>query len=498
MPNQPQFSSVRSFFWPIAKSELKDFIPKVLLVFLIAGNYNALKIIKDSTVIPAAGAEIIPFIKVWLLLPMAILMTAYFGFLLTRFNQNKTFYIVISTFLSFFSVFVLFIYPHREYFYLTDLADKMFAVMPKGLSGFVSVIKYWPLSLFYTMCEIWGTMVLFVLFWGFANRTTPVKQASRFYPLLGLSGNSSGIFVPILFEWASHTQLLNSYYNSSHWEHTLFMVYLGVMLSGLTVMGIYYFINKHEPEISSKDKNNSAKPTKKTKQPFWESFKYLAQIPYVRNIAIVVLSYNIVINLTEVVWKAQIKALYPNPVDYGLYFGKVMMITGILATISDFILCSNIIRRFGWTSAALITPVILLVTSIGFFGIIIFDSIFESFLVHTFAMTPVALTTFFGSSQNALSRASKYSLFDATKEIAFIPLDAEKKTKAKAAIDGVCSRLGKSGGSVILQTFLFLFGTLTSSMTAIALTVVFILYFWTQSTLSLGKQFKKLTEQPNH
>jgi len=107
----------------------------------------------------------------------------------------------------------------------------------------------------------------------------------------------------------------------------------------------------------------------------------------------------------------------------------------------------------------------------------------------------LAIAVFFGAAQVCMSKACKYSVFDSTKEMAFIPLGHECKLKGKAAIDGVCSRLGKSGGSVVHQGLLLMFATITTSAPYVAAVLFAVIVLWALAIRVLGKQFSALTEQ---
>ena len=110
-------------------------------------------------------------------------------------------------------------------------------------------------------------------------------------------------------------------------------------------------------------------------------------------------------------------------------------------------------------------------------------------------LTPLALGVLFGTLQNTITRSSKYTLFDATKEIAFIPLSPESKLKGKAAIDGIGSRIGKSGGSFVYQGLFMIFGTITMSTPFVGIFLSLVIFGWIAAAKSLGKQFHHLTAQ---
>src|SRR3984957_1954970 len=112
----PEFGKLRSYLWPVHHYELKKLVPMLILFFLISLNYSILRNVKDAIVVTAksSGAEVIPFIKVWVLLPMAVLVTLIFTKLTNRYSQEKVFYLTISAFLLFFGVFTFILYPYRD------------------------------------------------------------------------------------------------------------------------------------------------------------------------------------------------------------------------------------------------------------------------------------------------------------------------------------------------------------------------------------------------
>ncbi len=485
------FGKWRSFFWPIHRGELKKFIPMFFMFFLISFNYNALRACKDSLVVtaPHSGAEAIPFIKVWAILPGALLLTYLFTRLCNRFSREKVFYIMMSVFLGFFLIFTFVLFPAQEYLHPTDLADKVQALLPKGFNGLIAMFRNWTFTLFYVMSELWGTAILSVLWWGFANEVTHVGEAKRYYGLLMIGANIAGIISGQASVYLSaNTFLPYLPYGKCSWDQSILFLNCLIIFAGVLTIGIYRWLNHNVIR-----QNERYAPPEKIQMSMRKNFAYLAKSKYLLCIALIVLTYNISINLIEVVWKNQIKQLYPDPSGYNIYMGEVMTLMGIIATATA-IVTAFVIRRFSWTFNALIPATIMLVTGVAFFLLVLFPNSGLTWIAAAMGSTPLALSVALGGFQNCLGRASKYTIFDATKEIAFIPLNQESKQKGKAAIDGVGSRIGKSGGSVIHQSLLLIFSTVAASTPYVAVIFFVVVIAWVFSAVSLGKRFDSLTK----
>ena len=499
------FGKIRAFFWPVHKHELAKFVPMIILFFFITINYHLLRIFKDALVItaPKSGAEAIPFLKVWAVLPSAIFFTFLYTRLSNVFNREKIFYVILTSFLVFFAIFIFVLYPNKEKLFLNNTANFLQSFLPKGLYGFTSIIRIWIYSLFYIMAEAWSTLVLSVLLWGFANDVTKVSEAKRYYALFGIGVNAAGIFAGYAGSYVSSNLLqvekihpiIHFFGANNAWDQTLFITVLIMMC--LTIFSIiiyrYLHVRFFKERASFVGQNSTTDSNKREKMSLLKNIKYLLNSKYLVSVCIVVLSYNIIMNLCEVLWKSQMKELFPNPEKYTNYMSQITFYTGITATLGSYLISGSFIRKFGWKATALLTPVIEIVTCLGFF-FFLFIKQFTS-ISSIYGLSPLVLCVLFGSLENVLSRSAKYTVFDSTKEMAFIPLSKEDRLKGKSAIDGIGSRLGKSGSSLILQILLIIFSTSIACAPVIFIVLIFIMPMWISSISSLGEKFNKLTKE---
>lgn len=497
-PQQPKFGRWRNALWPVERYELKKLVPMLLIFFLISFDYNVLRIMKDTLVVTAksSGAEVIPFIKVWVMFPGAILLTFVFTRLSNRLKRETVFYAMLAIFLTYFVLFVTVLYPARDYLHPHATADALERILPLGFKGMIAMFRNWTFTTFYVMSELWSNIILALLFWGFANQVTRLGEAKRFYGLFGIGANLSGVAAGEASVWLSSKHFNPTLpFGSDAWEQSMMMLIGLVILAGIAAVIVFRWFNT---VVLTDSRFYDAVEEKKAgdvrgKLSMRESFYYLIRSRYMIGIALIVVCYNLVINLVEVVWKHEMRELYPNPSDYNLYMSHVTSIIGMVATLAALFVSGNSLRKGGWTFTALITPVILLVTSIGFFAFFFAKGEMADVVLQLFGTTPLAIVVFFGSAQNILSRGAKYTVYDATKEMAFVPLSPEDQLKGKPAIDGICSRLGKSGGSVIHQGLLLSFATITASAPYVAGFLFVIIGIWIVATKLLGQQFAVLT-----
>lgn len=496
----PEFGKIRAALWPIHTNELKKFIPMGLIMFCILFNYTILRDSKDVLIVtaPQSGAEVIPFIKGWCVTFSAFLFFFVYTKLSSTLSRDTLFYGIITSFITFFGVFAFFLYPNQHLIHPSMETIQVLQETYPNLRFIFPIYGIWSYVVFYVLAELWGSVALSLLFWQFANEITRTNEAKRFYALFALIANIALIAsgATIMF----FSKIRDNYPPEvDAWGVSLNWMMLAVVACGVACMGIYYWMSKNvlTDPVYYTPEDASAK-TKKTKVKLGvvQSLNYLVQSRYLGYLAILVLGYGMSINLIEVVWKSQLKIAFPDKNDYAYFMGQFSSMTGIV-TMTLIMLTKGIIRKYGWFTGAVITPLIVLITGGMFFALVFFNDVITPMIAGLgfVGISSTLLAAYVGAAQNFLSKGTKYSLFDPTKEMAYIPLDAELKSKGKAAVDVIGGRLGKGMGGWTMQALLISTGgTAISLFPYIGVIVAVVILIWVWAAKKLNKEYTALVE----
>jgi AAA family ATP:ADP antiporter len=485
---KPNLSQWRRRLWPIESYELKKFIPLLFMKFFISFTYGVLTTMKDAFIVTAkgSGAEVIPILKGWIVLPIALGATLLYSKLANTFSRSTIFYSVILFFMGFVFLYGFVLYPNIESLSPHLSADRLTQWVGQNNAHWVSIYRNWIQTLFFVTAELWGSIVIFVLFWGFVNQICNFQEAKRCYNLFVAGGDMAQMF----------TGPLVCYFIGKHvgaqFEMALQSLVCFVLFFGFMIMFLYWLLTKvilkdtrlYQPEPGSQ--NIEAK----TKLSLIDSLKFIVKSPYLRCIAVMVVAYGITMSLTETTWKANLKMACPDTGSYQKVMAMVSSSVGICSFIITIFFSGMIIRRLGWHFSAQLPPIVIGITSITFL-ILFLNREWLLPLTGPFNVSPLMLVVFFGAFQNVMTKIMKYAFFDTTKEMSYIPLDQESKVKGKAAIDVIGSRLGKSGAAWIQILLIQIAGTgsVLSVTHFLCPLIGCTVLLWIFSVRSLNRQF---------
>ncbi len=450
----------KKLFFPVKREEWLVFGFMFFIVSLINVNFSILRSMRNALVVADTGgsAAFIPYFELFGTFPASILLTWALSRLMRVFSFRFIFSMTMLFFLSFFVVFAFWIYPHREQIH-TLLESKLGILF--GLTRFKVVFTHWPDMVFYIMSELWKVALLSVIFWGFLNQKLSLGQAKRFYPPL-LLGSSIGtilagpitIFCTSMFTW-NHFAL-----SSQRWQHSLYLLTGFLILCGLVTLATFSALFKKlqltnpvlprlEPSPPS-DSSPKKEPFSQRLLSLSSSLRYLMKSHYLSALLLIVIAEYVCYALGELIFLETLKSKYPSPAEYCQYMGSLSFWMGILTAFSALFLTPYLLQTYRWSRTALITPIIMVAITFAFFFVIYLGKIgvFPG-------SSPLTIAVILGSLHFCIGRSAKYTLFDAIKELAFIPLNQEGQMKGKLIIDGIGSRMGR-GTSSLLSIVLFL------------------------------------------
>ncbi|KAK9837115.1 hypothetical protein WJX81_003871 [Elliptochloris bilobata] len=439
----------------------------------------------NSLVITAVGGgpHVIPFLTVYAVWPASFVFLVLYSFATQRFSRSTLFNIVICTFMLWFALFGV-LYPLHETVHFHGLAETVLLRLPAGMAGAVGMVRNWMFTTFYVAAELWGDVVLSLLFWGLANEMTTIKEAPLLYPLFGIGANvGQTLSGKLLSVFSSSAAPSLSY--ARQLQAIMLVVLAFVPLAPAPSANGAAPVQGERMSAPAADAALAPAQKRKAKLTLREALVFLTNSPQIRCLAVMALAQGLSSNLIEITWKSYLHKLHPSPAAYSAFMGDVAMWTGIVTGTLMFA-SPMLFARWKWRGVAGATPAFMLWTGLPFFaGCILYALAHPGGGAGTLALRVLVLA---GALLQVFAKGAKFSMFKPAEEMVYIGLDEESRTKGKAAIDVAGAQTGKSIGSVLQQVLLVASsGSLTRSLPILAIAYFGILRAWSRSVVALAK-----------
>src|SRR3990172_7125749 len=216
---------------PVHKSELPKFIYTALMLMFTIYVYSILRNTKDTLLLSHLGAELISTTKLWSVFPSAVVFMLVYTKLANIATRTTIYNYLIWFFIGFFVIFDVLLYPNLDHLLIN--MDGAIERMPY-MRYLLQMIAGWPVVLFYVLSELWGSVMMALMFWQLANQITAISESKRFYPLFLLIGQAgllvSGAFSKIYADPEVHS---DPEVTKQLWQHFLNVMTITVVVSGI-------------------------------------------------------------------------------------------------------------------------------------------------------------------------------------------------------------------------------------------------------------------------
>ncbi len=276
----------------------------------------------------------------------------------------------------------------------------------------------WLYPVIYIWVGIFGVLAAAQV-WTLANYALTTREAKRLFGLVGSGAISGQIFAGFFSKATS---------KSFGTEHLLLGMALFLAISAVLVV---FICRRKQATLGDQEEPEEA-ISKKGPQNLRESLRLIWSSNYLLAIAALICLSSVVTTMAGWQFKAIAKQNLVEKDVLAAFFGDFAFGTGILALLTQLLLTSRVLRRFGIGPALSVVPLALL---IGSFGVLVWGTL-------------VAAVMLKGSDQ-----VLRYSIDKTTVELLYLPLPASVRIQVKSCIDTVIWRMGDGLAGLTLLFF---------------------------------------------
>jgi len=167
MSSSSSSSSHISSRFPVSPSELPHFMSMSFMMFLFIYVFTTVRDTKDTLVVSNCGAEAIPFLKLYGVMPCATAFIVAYSKLSDVLDKKLLFYVTLVPFFVFYGVFAFVLFPNRDVLHFVPSGD---GGVVGATSAAMNLLRYWSFSLYFVVSELWASAGVPLLFWQVSRR----------------------------------------------------------------------------------------------------------------------------------------------------------------------------------------------------------------------------------------------------------------------------------------------------------------------------------------
>jgi AAA family ATP:ADP antiporter len=278
----------------------------------------------------------------------------------------------------------------------------------------------WLSPVIYVWVSVYGALAP-VQVWTLANYVLTTREAKRVFGLVG-SGAIVGAVVG-----AKLSSLLAKRFSAES-------LLLAVAVAMLMCVALVPLIWRTRDAILGPDSEARRTAEEAPQARIVESLRLIAQAPYLRSIAFLILVANFTTSLAGWQFKALAKFFIPQKDALAAFFGDFYFYAGIAGFVVQLLVTGRLLRRFGLGPALLVVPVALV---LGSTGVLFWGSV----------------TIWAAIALRSCINVLQYSVDKPSVELLYLPVPADIKNQVKSFIDTVVWRFGDGLAAVAVLAF---------------------------------------------
>ncbi|MBI4542697.1 MAG: cyclic nucleotide-binding domain-containing protein [Gemmatimonadetes bacterium] len=365
------------------------------LYFLVLGAASLVKPVRQSAFLDTAGANAYPFVLLGTAVVVGGLMTVY-SRLAERVPTRR---LLLGTYLFLAANLVVFWWLFRLPAVQAACERCRLLSAPVLVSGG-----------FFIWAAIYSVLTV-SQFWLLANLAFDARQAKRLFGFVG----TGGILGAIVGSWATSVLVRLPAVGRTN----IVLVSAATLVAAAAVAAL----------LQRGTAGGTQSPRRTEKKVHAGAAALVRESPHLRAVATILLVIIMVSAFADQQLNSAVEAFLPRGDARTAFFGRYFAVTNVISLVIQLFVTSFVVRRFGVGIALLLLPLAMLGASL---GLLIAPSLLAAAVVR-------------GADQSL-----RYSLDQSTRELLFLPVPVEIKSRVKPFIDVAVQRAGKGISAIVV------------------------------------------------